>query len=203
MKVGFIGFGRMGQAMAARLLGGGHELVVYNRTREKCAELEKAGAKVAASMAEACKGREVVISMVTDDKALIEVVEGDLGRARQGRDPRRDGHAQRARAARDRCRARQSAGRCSSRRRCSAGPKPPRRARSPSCRRARGRHREGRAAECADGPAHVPGRHEARRRGGREAREQHGDRLRDRGDGRGVLARAQVRRRSGDVLRGA
>jgi len=60
--------------MAARLLGGGHDLVVYNRTRAKCADLEKAGAKVAASMAEACKGREVVISMVTDDKALTEVV---------------------------------------------------------------------------------------------------------------------------------
>jgi 3-hydroxyisobutyrate dehydrogenase-like beta-hydroxyacid dehydrogenase len=74
MKVGFIGLGRMGQAMAARILGAGHELVVYNRTRAKCADLEKAGAKVAASMAEACKGREAVISMVTDDKALVEVV---------------------------------------------------------------------------------------------------------------------------------
>jgi 3-hydroxyisobutyrate dehydrogenase-like beta-hydroxyacid dehydrogenase len=74
MKVGFLGLGRMGQAMAGRVLGGGHELVVYNRTREKCAELEKSGAKVAASMTEACKGREVVISMLTDDKALAEVV---------------------------------------------------------------------------------------------------------------------------------
>jgi len=74
MKVGFIGLGRMGQAMAARVLGGGHELVLYNRTRAKCAELEKAGATVAASMAEACKGREAVISMVTDDKALVQVV---------------------------------------------------------------------------------------------------------------------------------
>jgi 3-hydroxyisobutyrate dehydrogenase-like beta-hydroxyacid dehydrogenase len=64
----------MGQAMAARLQGGGHELVVYNRTREKCADVEKQGAKVASSMAEACKGREAVISMVTDDKALAEVV---------------------------------------------------------------------------------------------------------------------------------
>ena len=74
MKVGFIGLGRMGQAMGARILGGGHDLVVYNRTRAKCADLEKAGAKVADSMADACKGREVVISMVTDDKALAEVV---------------------------------------------------------------------------------------------------------------------------------
>jgi 3-hydroxyisobutyrate dehydrogenase-like beta-hydroxyacid dehydrogenase len=60
--------------MAARILSGGHELVVYNRTRAKCADVEKAGAKVASSMAEACKGRDVVISMVTDDKALVEVV---------------------------------------------------------------------------------------------------------------------------------
>src|SRR5688500_20263936 len=74
MKVGFIGLGRMGQAMAARILGGGHELVVYNRSREKAAELEKSGAKVAGSIAEACKGREVVITMVADDKALTEVV---------------------------------------------------------------------------------------------------------------------------------
>jgi 3-hydroxyisobutyrate dehydrogenase-like beta-hydroxyacid dehydrogenase len=74
MKVGFLGLGRMGQAMAGRVLGGDHDLVVYNRTREKCAELEKNGAKVAASTTEACKGREAVISMLTDDKALAEVV---------------------------------------------------------------------------------------------------------------------------------
>jgi 3-hydroxyisobutyrate dehydrogenase-like beta-hydroxyacid dehydrogenase len=78
MKVGFVGLGRMGQAMAGRLLGGGHELVVYNRTREKCAELEKAGAVVAASIAEACRGREAVISMLTDDKALGDVVKDGI-----------------------------------------------------------------------------------------------------------------------------
>ena len=78
MKVGFLGLGRMGQAMATRVLGGGHELVVYNRTRDKCAELEKAGAKVAASMTEACRGREAVISMLTDDKALHEVVKAGI-----------------------------------------------------------------------------------------------------------------------------
>ena len=39
MKVGFIGLGRMGQAMSDRVLAGGHELVDYNRTREKCADL--------------------------------------------------------------------------------------------------------------------------------------------------------------------
>lgn len=74
MKVGFIGLGRMGQAMASRILGGGHDLIVFNRTRAKAAGLERAGAKVAATMADACVGREVVISMVADDKALHEVV---------------------------------------------------------------------------------------------------------------------------------
>ena len=52
MKVGFIGLGRMGQAMSARILGGGHDLVVYNRTTEKTAEIAKAGAKVAPSISE-------------------------------------------------------------------------------------------------------------------------------------------------------
>ena len=45
MKVAFIGLGRMGQAMAGRLQSAGHELTVYNRTRAKCADLEKAGGK--------------------------------------------------------------------------------------------------------------------------------------------------------------
>jgi 3-hydroxyisobutyrate dehydrogenase-like beta-hydroxyacid dehydrogenase len=84
MKVGFIGLGRMGQAMAARLLAAGEDLVVYNRTREKAADLEKSGAKVAGSMAEAAAGRDVVISMVTDDKALMEVVQAIRGSLAKG-----------------------------------------------------------------------------------------------------------------------
>jgi 3-hydroxyisobutyrate dehydrogenase-like beta-hydroxyacid dehydrogenase len=79
MKVGFIGLGRMGQAMSARILGGGHDLVVYNRTREKTSEIAKAGARVAASIAEACRGSEVVISIVADDTAVKEVALGANG----------------------------------------------------------------------------------------------------------------------------
>ena len=74
MRIGFIGLGRMGQGMGARILGGGHELLVYNRTAGKTADLEKAGAKVASTMAAVCQGREIVISMVADDAALHEVV---------------------------------------------------------------------------------------------------------------------------------
>jgi 3-hydroxyisobutyrate dehydrogenase-like beta-hydroxyacid dehydrogenase len=78
MKVGFIGLGQMGRAIALRVLRDGHDMVVYNRTRSKAAELEQGGAKVAESVAEACADREVVISMLTDDKALIEVLNGGV-----------------------------------------------------------------------------------------------------------------------------
>ena len=79
MKIGFIGLGRMGQGMGARLLASGHDLLVYNRTAGKTAELEKAGAKVASSIAGACKDRDLVITMVADDNALYEVAVGPGG----------------------------------------------------------------------------------------------------------------------------
>jgi len=78
MQVGFIGLGRMGQAIAGNVLKGGHDLIVYNRTRAKASELEAAGADVAATIAAACEGREVVMSMLTDDAALHEVAQGGL-----------------------------------------------------------------------------------------------------------------------------
>jgi 3-hydroxyisobutyrate dehydrogenase-like beta-hydroxyacid dehydrogenase len=79
MKVGFIGIGRMGRGIAGRILTGEHELVVYNRTPEKTAELLQEGARAAASIADACQGREVVITMVADDAALEQVTLGDGG----------------------------------------------------------------------------------------------------------------------------
>ncbi len=73
MKVGFVGLGRMGQAMARRVLDGGHDLLVFNRTVQKASELAAAGTRVAPSVADACRGREVVISMLADDPALETV----------------------------------------------------------------------------------------------------------------------------------
>lgn len=73
MKTGFIGLGRMGRPIATRFVGAGHDLVVYNRTPGKTAEVAAAGAQVAASIAEACKGRDVVVSMLSDDAALDQV----------------------------------------------------------------------------------------------------------------------------------
>jgi 3-hydroxyisobutyrate dehydrogenase-like beta-hydroxyacid dehydrogenase len=75
LAVGFLGLGRMGQGMARNILAAGHDLVVWNRTPEKAAELVAAGARGAASVAEACAGRQAVVSMVADDGALRELIE--------------------------------------------------------------------------------------------------------------------------------
>ncbi|MEP9369589.1 NAD(P)-dependent oxidoreductase [Xanthobacter sp. VNH20] len=76
MKIGFIGLGRMGEAMAANLLKAGHEVSVYNRSPAKADALVAAGAARAASIAEACQG-EAVLTMLADDKAVEHVVLGD------------------------------------------------------------------------------------------------------------------------------
>ncbi len=79
MRIGFIGLGRMGQAIAGRIKAAGHDLVVYNRSPEKTKELAAAGAKVASSIEEVCNGREVVVSMLSDDAALEQVAFGSGG----------------------------------------------------------------------------------------------------------------------------
>lgn len=76
MKVGFIGLGRMGEAMAANLLKAGHAVSVYNRSPAKADALVAAGAVRAASIAEACQS-EAVLTMLADDKAVESVVLGD------------------------------------------------------------------------------------------------------------------------------
>lgn len=74
MKVGFIGLGRMGQAMARRILDGGHELAVYNRTPDKVRALGDSGAKIVGSITEAALYGEAVFTMLADDAALEDVV---------------------------------------------------------------------------------------------------------------------------------
>ncbi|MBB3290038.1 MULTISPECIES: NAD(P)-dependent oxidoreductase [unclassified Rhizobium] len=78
MKVGFIGLGQMGSAMAVNLIKAGHEVTVYNRSRDKAEALAGEGAKVAATVAEACAG-EAVFTMLAHDDALSAVVHGDGG----------------------------------------------------------------------------------------------------------------------------
>jgi 3-hydroxyisobutyrate dehydrogenase-like beta-hydroxyacid dehydrogenase len=73
MKVGFIGLGRMGQAMARRLIDAGHEVGVYNRTADKLKPLLDAGAKHVGSIAEAARFGDGVFTMLADDAALRDV----------------------------------------------------------------------------------------------------------------------------------
>jgi 3-hydroxyisobutyrate dehydrogenase-like beta-hydroxyacid dehydrogenase len=79
MKVGFIGLGQMGSAMAARLLEAGHDVTVYNRTRARAKPLQEKGASVADTPAGACSGAEVVFTMLADDHAVEDVVFGEQG----------------------------------------------------------------------------------------------------------------------------
>ena len=78
MNIGFVGLGRMGSGMAARLLAAGHDVTVFNRSPGKTAPLQAAGAKVADSLA-GMASAEVVFSMLSDDRAAEEVVFGESG----------------------------------------------------------------------------------------------------------------------------
>lgn len=79
MKIGFVGLGKMGAAMAQNLLRAGNELTVYNRSRDKAEPLAKEGAKVANSPAEAARASEAVFSMMPDDAAAEEITLGTNG----------------------------------------------------------------------------------------------------------------------------
>ena len=79
MNLAFIGLGKMGMGMARNLLRAGHNLVVYNRSREKAEALAGDGARVADSPADASRDAEVVMTMVADDHAVEEVVFGNHG----------------------------------------------------------------------------------------------------------------------------
>src|SRR5258707_12595288 len=86
MKIGFIGLGRMGSAMAENLLKAGHDVTVFNRSPEKSRPLLDLGAHEATSIAGACTG-EAVITMLADDTAVSNAVltdDGIVGKLRQG-----------------------------------------------------------------------------------------------------------------------
>jgi len=79
MNLAFIGLGRMGAGIARSLLRAGHNLTVYNRSPEKAQALAGEGARVASSAADACHGTQAVMTMVSDDHALEQVVFGKNG----------------------------------------------------------------------------------------------------------------------------
>jgi len=75
-SVGWIGAGRMGYEMAARLAKGGADVLVWNRTRAKAEPLAQYGARIAASITDLA-GRDIVFCMVATWKDVKQVV-GDL-----------------------------------------------------------------------------------------------------------------------------
>lgn len=79
MRIGFLGLGKMGSAMAQRLLAAGHELSVWNRTEGRTKPLIREGAIAAATPAEAELGADAVVTMLFDDAANEEVLFGPNG----------------------------------------------------------------------------------------------------------------------------
>jgi 3-hydroxyisobutyrate dehydrogenase-like beta-hydroxyacid dehydrogenase len=80
-KVGFMGLGIMGSAMAGNILKAGYPLTVYNRTRDKAAPLVKAGAQVADTPLALAEAADVIITMVTGPDALYDLLWGENGAA--------------------------------------------------------------------------------------------------------------------------
>lgn len=76
MRIGFIGLGHMGSAIARNLINARHELKLYNRTRSRAEALAPLGATVAETPAAAATDVDVVITMLADDRAVEEVLFG-------------------------------------------------------------------------------------------------------------------------------
>ena len=74
MKVGFIGLGNMGSAIARNLIQAGHTLTVYNRTRSRAEPFGSLGARIAETPGEAAADAEVLFTMLADDAAVEAVI---------------------------------------------------------------------------------------------------------------------------------
>ena len=74
MKLGYIGIGLMGRPMTLRLLAAGHEVTVWNRSRDKLAAVVAKGARAADSPAAVARAAEIVMTCVTDQHAMQEVL---------------------------------------------------------------------------------------------------------------------------------
>ena len=80
-RIAFLGLGKMGAPMAARLLSAGHELTAWNRSPEKADPLIEQGATAASSPADALTNADIVITMLATPEALTEVLFGRDGAA--------------------------------------------------------------------------------------------------------------------------
>ncbi len=79
MKLAVAGLGNMGHALAERLLDGGHELTVWNRSADKGDDLVARGARRAATPAAAADGAQAIFISLADDAAVLAVFAGESG----------------------------------------------------------------------------------------------------------------------------
>lgn len=79
MRIAFLGLGKMGSGMAARLAAGGHSLAVYNRSAARAESLARLGARVADSARSAAENADVIIGMTADDESSRAMWLGERG----------------------------------------------------------------------------------------------------------------------------
>ncbi len=79
MRVGVAGLGKMGAAIAARLMECGHDVIVWNRSAGKAKPLADAGASVASSPAGLAAQAEAIVTILTDADAIDAVYRGASG----------------------------------------------------------------------------------------------------------------------------
>jgi len=79
MLITILGLGRMGTPMARNLIEAGHQVTLYDRTRERALGLAGGGARVAETVADAVQGARVAITMVSDDAAEQALTHGPGG----------------------------------------------------------------------------------------------------------------------------
>jgi 3-hydroxyisobutyrate dehydrogenase-like beta-hydroxyacid dehydrogenase len=78
MDIAVLGMGRMGRALAGRLLERGHQVTVWNRSKGKADEIVSAGGREADSVGDAVDGVDVAITMLANDDAVRAVALGEL-----------------------------------------------------------------------------------------------------------------------------
>jgi len=79
MRVGIAGLGKMGAAIAARLMECGHDVIVWNRSADKGKALAYAGATVASSPVDLAAKAETIVTILTDASAIEAVYHGPSG----------------------------------------------------------------------------------------------------------------------------
>ena len=79
MNIGIAGTGRMGTAVTLRLIDSGHQLTVWNRTRDKTQVLASAGARVAPSPRALAEAADILISFLSDVDAVDATYLGAQG----------------------------------------------------------------------------------------------------------------------------